>query len=399
MNIVASVLEVSAATRLGISSLPERRGTALVALAGFAGVVLVLTGMLSIREGFAKTMRGNGRADNVIVLRGGASSELGSGITLEESRTIGAGTGVAQDAAGPIASPELLVIMDVRKRSNGNDANVPLRGVTERAYAVRGNLRIVAGRAFEPGRNELVVGIGAVGQFAGLDVGDTVRSGSVSWTVVGHMAADGGLEESELWADAKMVQQAYSRGNSYQAIYARLESEKAFDAFKDSLTSNPTLNIQAQRQDEYLRAQTQAMNIFITIAGTTVASLMALGAIFGALNSMYTAVASRSREIATLRALGFGRWAVFVSVLVESALLGVAGGLLGVALAWLAFNGYEASTLNFAGSFTQVSFAFAVTPELFAQGIRWALVLGLLGGALPAWHAARQPITTGLRDL
>ena len=399
MRTVAAVLEVVAATRLAIASLPERRGTALVAMAGFAGVVLVLTGMFSIREGFAQTLRGNGRADNAIVLRGGATSELGSGITLEESRTIAAGAGVAHDAAGPLASPELLVIMDVHKRSDGNDANVPLRGVTERAYAVRGNVRIVAGRPFEPGRNELVVGVGAAGQFAGLEVGDAVRSGSVTWTVVGQMAADGGLEESELWADAKMVQQAYSRGSSYQAVYVRLGSEQAFDGFKDSLTSNPTLNVQVQRQDEYLRSQTEAMNVLITVAGTTIAGLMALGAIFGALNSMYTAVAARSREIATLRALGFGRWAVFVSVLIESALLGVAGGVLGAAVAWLAFNGYEASTLNFAGSFTQVSFAFAVTPGLFLTGILWALALGLLGGALPALRAARMPIVAGLREL
>ena len=289
--------------------------------------------------------------------------------------------------------------MDVRKRSDGNDANVPLRGVTERAWAVRGNVRIVAGRAFETGRNELVVGRAAAGQFASLDIGSEVRSGSVTWTVVGHMAADGGLEESELWADARMVQQAYSRGNSYQAVYARLESERAFTAFKDSLTANPTLNIQAQRQDEYLRAQTQMMNVMITYAGRTIAGLMALGAIFGALNSMYTAVASRSREIATLRALGFGRWAVFISVLIESSLLGVAGGVLGAAVAWVAFNGYEASTLNFAGSFTQVSFAFAVTPALFATGIVWSLVLGVLGGALPALRAARMPIVSGLREL
>lgn len=398
MGMVNFVLQLLAAMRIAFGSLPERMGTALVAVLGFAGVVLVLTGMLSIREGFERTLESGGRADVAMVLRGGASSELASGITLDESRIIATAPGIRADAAGPIVSPEMLVILDVKKRSTGQDANVPVRGYTERAFLVHDKLRVIEGRTPEPGRNELMVGRQAAAQFQGLEVGGQVRSGSYTWDVVGIFAAGGGLEESELWADARVLQDAFNRGTGFQAAYVVLESPDAMGVFKDALTSNPQLNVNVQRHDEFLAEQTRAMGVFITVAGTTIAILMGIGAIFGAINAMYTTVVARTREIGTLRALGFGRLAVFLSVLVEAMLLGALGGVLGGAAAWLVFNGYQASTLNFM-SFSQVSFQFAVTGDLLIEGLTYALVLGLVGGVLPAARAARLPIAASLRQL
>jgi putative ABC transport system permease protein len=265
-------------------------------------------------------------------------------------------------------------------------------------FKVRPGVRIVEGRMFNSGTNEIVVGRAASGQFSGLSVGSPVRWGDSSWTVVGIFDAGGSVAESELWCDAKVLQSAYRRGNSYQSVYARLASADSFQQFKDSLTTNPRLQVTVIREPDYYAQQSQVLQTVIRTIGFAIATLMALGAIFGAVNTMYSAVASRTREIATLRALGFGRSPVVVSVLTEAVILSIVGGLIGGGLAWLAFDGYQTATMNWQ-SFSQVAFAFAVTPSLLARGMFFAVVMGLLGGLFPAVRAARMPVVTALREL
>ncbi|MGH8248069.1 MAG: ABC transporter permease, partial [Gammaproteobacteria bacterium] len=365
---------------------------------GFTGVVLVFTGMLSIREGFENVVQRNGSPQVAMVIRGGSTSELNSGLSHDSYRVIAQAPGVAVDADGPIASPEMLVVVDAPRRSTGNDSNVPFRGVTERGFVIHDKVRIIEGRNFDPGRGEIIVGRQAAAQFAGLEIGRELRWSGFAWHVVGVFEADGGLEESEIWTDARTLQTAFERGTFFQSVYARLVSVDAFQEFKDALTSNPQLNVTVQRQDEYLHAQTETLSMFVSIAGGVIALLMGLGAIFSAVNAMYATVSSRALEIATLRALGFGRSPVLVSVLVEALLLGLVGGAAGGMLAWIAFDGFQTSTLNFA-SFSQVAFQFAVTPELILEGIVLALALGLVGGFFPAIRAARLPIAAALRGL
>jgi putative ABC transport system permease protein len=321
-----------------------------------------------------------------------------SGLSAEQTTIISEAPGVRRAAAGPAASPELFVVVDVPKRTTGTDANVPLRGVTPRAFDVKSEVRITQGRRFTPGTNEIVVGRAAHGQFAGLDVGSQVRWGQNQWSVVGIFEANGSVAESEIWCDARVLQPAYRRGNSFQSVYVRLESPQAFDRFKDALTTDPRLNVSPKRETEYYAEQSQVLRRLVTRLGYLIAALMGIGAVFGALNTMYNAVASRTREIATLRALGFGRFAVMTSVLTESLFLSIIGGVLGGALAWIGFDGYQTATMNWQ-SFSQVAFGFAVTPALLVQGVVYSAVMGFIGGLFPAFRAARLPIVTALREL
>jgi len=275
---------------------------------------------------------------------------------------------------------------------------VPLRGVEAGAFQVRDNLKIIEGRKFDWGKNEVIVGRGAAREFAGLQVGSNIKVGRYEWPVVGIFSADGGAAESEIWTDARVLQAAYNRGDSFQSVSVKLNSPGAFQAFKDALTSNPQLNVQVIRQTDYYTQQSQAITRLVTTLGFAIAFLMAVGAVFGALNTMYSAVAVRSREIGTLRALGFGGGAVVVSLLLESLLLALVGGLIGGGLAYAAFNNFHTSTMNFQ-SFSQLTFAFRVTPALLVRGITWAAVIGLIGGLFPAIRAARLPITVALREL
>jgi putative ABC transport system permease protein len=307
----------------------------------------------------------------------------------------GAVDGLGADAA--LASAELFVIVDQPKRTTGSAANVPLRGVQPAAFATRPELRMTSGRKFEFGKNEVIVGEGALKQFTGLELGKTQKWGANEWTVVGTFAAGGAIWESEVWTDARVLQPAYQRGNSFQTVIARLESPAAFERFKDALTTDPRLDVQVLRETEYFANQGRTLNGIIRGLGFTISLLMGIGAIFGALNTMYNAVASRTREIATLRALGFGGGAVVVSVLAESMLLALAGGAIGALGAWVFFDGFRTSTLNW-DSFSQVTFAFDVTVPLMVQGAILALVLGLVGGLLPAIRAARLPVTAALRE-
>ena len=390
--------QIGSITKFGLLSIPRRRGTVAATVFGIAGVVAVLVGVLSIAAGFKQAMTVSGAPDAAVVLRSGADSEMVSGLGRDQTRVIADSPGVAHTAQGPLSSAELFVIINLPKRSTGLDANVPLRGVEANAMRVRDQVKIVQGRMFDWGKNEVIVGSGAVQEFTGLEVGSKLKVGRYEWPVVGIFSANGGVAESEIWSDAKVLQDAYHRGDSFQSVYVKLNSPGAFQEFKDSLTSNPQLSVKVVRQSEYYAEQSQTMTRLITTLGLLIAFLMAVGAVFGALNTMYSAVSTRTREIATLRALGFGRGAVVVSLMIESLLLALVGGAIGGGLAYFAFNNFHTSTMNFQ-SFSQVTFAFRVTPELLVRGIVWAALIGLIGGLFPAIRAARLPIAAGLREL
>jgi putative ABC transport system permease protein len=390
--------QVTSITLVNLRTLTERKGSALTAAVGIAGVVLVFVGVLSIAEGFRQAMRASGAPDIAMVLRSGADSEMTSGLNREETRLIADAPGIVRGPAGALASPELFVIINLPKRRTGTDANVPMRGVGPAAFDVRGNIKVVAGRTFELGKNEVLVGVGAAREFAGLDVGGTIKLGTNEWKVVGLFTAGGGVPESEVWTDAAVLQPAYHRGDTFQCVYAKLTSPAAYSEFKDALTTNPRLNVKVLRQTDFYADQSTTLLAFIQTIGVFIAFLMALGAVFGALNTMYGAVSARVREIATLRALGFGTGAVIVSVLLESLVLALLGGAVGAIVAYFAFNGFTAATMNWQ-TFSQVAFAFRVTPGLLVSAIVWSAAIGLIGGIFPAIRAARMPIATALREI
>jgi putative ABC transport system permease protein len=390
---------VFAVTKVTLQSIPQRLGSSVVAIVGIGGVVIVFTAVLSIAEGFRSAMQGTGDPRTVIVMRSGSDTEMTSGFSGEEARLITEAPGIERGSDGVHASPELFVIIGhPLKRSGSGDANVPLRGLTPTALQVRPDLHIVEGRMFTPGTSEIVVGRAASRQFANLTLGSSVRSGKMTWQVVGIFEARGSVAESELWCDAKVLQSVYQRGNSYQSVYLRLESVDSLQRLKDALTTDPRLNVTVVREPDYFAQQSQVMQTIIRTIGIGIAVLMGLGAVFGAVNTMYSAVAARTRDIATLRALGFGSSPVVVSVLVEAVLLSLIGGALGGLVAWAGFDGYQTATMNWQ-SFSQVAFAFAVTPALLARGLLYAALMGLLGGLLPAIRAARLPVVTALRQL
>jgi putative ABC transport system permease protein len=390
--------QVAAVTWLNLRSIAQRPGTSAATVAGVAGVVAVFVAVLSIGEGFERTLASTGSPETVIVMRSGSDSEMMSVLPKAETRLIENAPGILRDRSGPLASAELFVIVDLAKKSTGTAANVPLRGVSPRAFAVRGNVEVVAGRPFTFGRKEILVGVGAAREFAGIELGSVQRWGANEWTVVGIFSAGGTLAESELWCDAGVLQPAYRRGDTFQAVLVRLAAADTFDRFVQALGADPRLDVTAQRETEYYARQSRVLTTIVRVLGTLITVLMGSGAVFGAVNTMYSAVASRTREIGTLRALGFGPSPVVVSVLIESAVLALAGGMLGAGAAFLAFDGYRTSTLNFQ-TFSQVAFAFAVTPRLLVLGTLTALLVGLLAGLLPAVRAARIPITTALREL
>jgi len=390
--------QVVSVTVFNIRSLPQRLGSSATAIFGIAGVVAVMVGVLSIAQGILQTMDNSASEDNVVVLRSGSNTEMMSIMSGDDARIISEAPGLARNESGAISSPELFVIINLNKRNTGTDANVPLRGVSRPGFEVRDKFNIVDGRMFEWGLNEVVVGVGALIEFEGLEIGSTITVAQEEWPVVGIFETDGGLAETEIWVDASVLQPAYRRGNSYQAVYAKLESPESYQEFKDALTTDPRLNVKPMRETEYYESQSEMLYKLVTGLGTLIAVIMGLGAIFGALNTMYTAVSSRSREIATLRALGFNSSPVVISVLLESLLLALIGGAIGALAAWSVFDGFRAATLNFT-SFSQVAFAFDVSPTLLLRGIVFAMVIGLVGGFFPALRAARQPIANALREL
>lgn len=393
-----SWLEQTAAISLvNLRSLGDRVGSSLVAVVGFAGVVAVFVAVLSIAEGVRRIVERGVSPSTGMVIRSGTENEMSSGLLLEHTRIVKDAPGIARGTNGPIASAELFVVVNVPKRDTDTDANVPLRGLESAAFEVRDTVQIVEGRRFAEGRNEVIVGQAAAREFAGLDVGNRLQWGDSSWEVVGRFTAGGSIYESEIWTDARVLQPAFRRGSTFQSVYARLDSEAAFQRFKDALTADPRLEVDVLREDDYHAGQSRALRQLVEGLGNVVALLMAVGATFGALNTMYSAVAARGQEIATLRAIGFQGGPVLVSVMIESLVLALAGGLLGGAVAYLVANGYETATMNFQ-TFSQVAFSLDVTPRLLVGGTVYALAMGFLGGIFPAVRAIRAPITTGLRQ-
>jgi len=394
----SAMTQISAITSMNLRNVSERLTSSVVALVGIAGVVMVLIGVLSISAGFRAVLTLSGARDVAIVLRSGATDEMGSGLTLEQTKVIADSKNVARDAQGPIASPELYVIVDIPLKRTVTAANVPLRGVGPQAPQLRQNFRIVEGRNFTPGTFEIIAGRGASQQFAGLTVGNKLRWGTTDWTVVGIFEDRGSVAESEVWTDVTVLQGAYNRGTTFQSMRVKLTSPEAYRAFEDALTTDPRLNVRMFTEREYYEKQSRLLIALVSTIGTVIAVLMGLGAVFAALNTMYSAVSTRTREIATLRALGFGAAPVVVSVLTEALLIGLVGGVLGALISYFAFNGVRASTMNFS-TFSQITFAFQVTPTVLVLGLVYALILGFVGGLLPSLRAARLPITTGLREL
>ncbi len=391
--------QIMAVTGVNIRSIPARLGSSTVAVIGIAGVVLVFVAVLSIAEGVNATMKASGDPNLVLILRAGSDTEMTSGFGGDSVRLIQDAPGIARDESGTVlTSPELFVVVDHPLKRSGSAANVPLRGVSPEAFKVHQKLKIVEGRNLQFGKNEIIAGRAAANQFVNLNVGTALKWGESTWTLVGIFDDGGSVSESELWCDVKVLQPAYRRGNSYQSVYARLTSPDSFQQLKDSLTSNPQLTVTPMKAADYYGSQTEVLQGIIRTIGGIIAVLMGIGAVFGAVITMYTAVASRTREIATLRALGFGSIPVVISVLVESILLGIVGGVIGGAIAWLAFDGYQTATMNFQ-SFSQIAFSFAVTPQLLLTALAISLVMGTAGGLLPAIRAATLPVVTALREL
>jgi putative ABC transport system permease protein len=388
--------QASAITVMNLRSIPARIGSTTVALAGFAGVVAVLVGLLSIAEGFRAMHEGAGAEDVAILLKAGATEELGSQFEQEPVNIAGSADHVARDAAGPLVSAELLSIAEIPLGTAGMKANFSLRGVTPAAARLRQQFRVVNGRDRRPGSSELTVGVGAASQFPELSVGSEIVMGAARWRIVGAHADGGSVAESEIWGDVAVLQNFFHRGTTYQSIRVRLESPGAMRQFTDAMGLDPRMNARVFPERRFLAAQSRTLVNVATAIGTAIGLLMGLGAVVAALNAMYSAVTARTREIATLRALGFGSGTVIVSLLAESLFIGAAGGLIGAAVAYLVFDGMRASTINFS-TYSQVAFAFNVTPALLAQGVLYALVLGLLSGLPPGLRAARMPLMDGLR--
>jgi putative ABC transport system permease protein len=393
----SGILQAASITAVNLGTIPARKGSIAEAIFGIAGVVAVFVGVLSIAVGFRRVMTNSTSPDIAMVMRSGADTEMMSVLLRDQARIIEDAPGILRNRQTAAVSTESLVVMQLPKRATGIDANVPLRGVDQSAMRVHDKVRIVRGRYFESGRNEVIVGQGAASEFAGLDLGATLQIGRDRWKIVGIFTAAGGIEESEIWTDSTVLQVAFDRGTTVQSVIARLTTPGAFREFRESLMSDPRLNVRVLRQTDYYADQSAMVYHLVTGLGILITGLMAVGATFGALNTMYNAVASRTQEIATLRALGFGNGPVVISIMVESLCLALAGGIVGAGVAYFLFNGFHAATLNWQ-SYSQVAFTFAVTPMLIFHGILCAALIGFIGGLFPAMRAAHLPIVTGLRD-
>jgi putative ABC transport system permease protein len=383
--------------KYNLRSMMVRKATAFMTAMGIAMVVAVFVMTLAIAQGFRSTLVASGSPGNAIVMRKGATAENVSAVLKSELPMIESLPQVARDEAGlPIVSPELVVIISRPRLSDGHPANVPVRGVGPRAFDVRDTLSFVEGRRFTPGTREINVGRLAVGRFGGLSLGSTVSFGSASWTVVGVFTAEDASFESEVWGDVDLMIPAFQR-NEYQSVTVRLADPSAFASFDAALADDPRLTLGAQRERDYYTAQSQSMTTIIRVFGTFVTLILAVGAVFGAVNTMYAAVAYRTREVGTLRALGFGRSRILAAFMVESMALALIGGVVGCLLA-LPVHGLSTGTTNMA-SFSEVAFKFRITPALLAGGMAFAVVMGAVGGLLPALRAARIPVARALREI
>jgi putative ABC transport system permease protein len=382
-----------------LRSVRARWVSSIVAVLGIAGTVGVFIAMLALARGFKATLVSSGSADNALIRRDGATGEIDGTIPLDQVRVIQDAPGIARDSANrPLVSPEVVVIAAFPLISTGTDANVQVRGVSSNVLEVRKNVRIIRGRFFGAGLNELIVGRNVPGEYAGLNFGDTIKFGGGTWNVVGVFDAGGSAFDSEVWCDAHILSQVYKRPeNLFSTVTVHLTSINALAPFKDSLTSDPRMKVQVDREVAYYEKISRVLTTLITVLGTLVATIMAVGAVFGALNTMYSSVSDRSREIATMRAIGFGASSIVISFLFEALLIALVGGLLGC-IAVLPLNGFTAGTMNWQ-TFSHLAFAFKITPLLMGIGVFFALLMGLVGGVPPAIRAARRPIAVALREL
>lgn len=381
-----------------VRSVRQRWNSAVVAVLGIAGTVGVFVAMLSLAKGFKATLVASGSASNAIVLRTGSTNEMDSSITLEQVKAIEDKPGIARGQNGPLVTPEVVVIRNFQLRSTGTDANVQVRGVSPKALEVRNQVKIIEGRFFHPGLFELVVGHNAIHTYNGLELGNNIKFGGATWKVVGVMDAGGSAFDSEVWADSSVLDQIYHYPQDiFRSVTVRLTSPDALQKFKDAITSDPRMQVGVTREVEYYDKESRALTSMITVLGGIVAIIMGLGAVCGALNTMYSAVAERGREIATMRALGFGGGSVVFSFIIESLLISLVGGLIGC-IAVLPLNGLTTGTINWQ-TFSHLAFAFKITTPLLVAGVIFALIMGFLGGVFPALRAARRPVAAALRSL
>ncbi len=390
--------QIFAVTNMNLLSITQRFGSSLVVIVGIAGSVAVMVSLLAMASGLQSTVEGTGESDRAMILRSGSNSELSSVISIEEANVLSNAPGLEEYEGKPMIAFEVYTVVDLMKKGAEDTSNLPLRGVDSMSFAVRPETKIIKGRNFELGRSELIVGKGAYDQYQGLEIGDEVFLRNSAWTVVGVFSTDGDIHESELWADVKVTQSAFQRGATTSNAIARLESESTFETFAIYAESDPRLEVKVENELAYYKNQASGVSAVISTFGYLVAVIMAIGSIFAALNSMYSAVSTRLVEIGTLRAVGFRGSSILAALMIESMMLALAGGLLGAGLSYIVFNGYTVSTLA-AGTFSQTSFDFAVTGDIMIQGLILALVVGFLGGFLPALRAARQNITDALRAL
>jgi putative ABC transport system permease protein len=397
LTFTSSGRQTRSVIRIGIATIPQRLGSSAVVVVGIAGVVGVLVALLAMGAGFEQILKQTGADDTVIVLHSGAESEATSTLDNDTVGIISQAPQVLRGADGqPVVSGEQLIVASLPTRSTGLEASIALRGVGESAWILSRNLRFIEGRKFRPGLRELIVGKSTRDEFVGLRVGSTVSFDGQSWPIVGVFDS-GDAHNSEIWGDAQVIGSSYRRNGMVNSVMLRLTDASAIDALKAGIESDPRLKVSVQTTREYYSRQSESIAQIVGIVGTTIGAIMALGAIFGALNTTYAAVADRAREIATLRAIGFRTGPVILSVLLETMLLAVLGGAVGAGLTWLIFDGFTASTVG--ANSSQVVFAFDVSQELLVSGLKWALAIGLIGGLLPALRAARMPIIAGLREL
>lgn len=395
-HFMSALTQIVAVSRMNIRSLPARFGASSVVVIGIAGVVAVLISVLAMSTSLVKTMENTGPTNRAIVVRTGANAELISSLTSEEALAIGDSPGISRDSRGrPLVSPEVLFLVNLLKR-DGSEASAPFRGLTPQGLEVHPEIRVTEGRVFQPGMAELIVGKSAQRLYSGLTVGSRIKLRGTTWTVVGSFEAVGSAHESELLADFRTLNSVYQRGNGSQSVLVVIDSRAGFNAFKDSITTNPRLQVDVATERDFGTLQSDQISRILSIVAYVVGGIMAVGAIFAALNTMYSAVSTRAKEIATLRAIGFGPAAVIVSVFVEALLLALIGGAGGALLAWVLFNGHSVDTLG-GGTGGQLIFDLKITPGLIALGITWACFIGVIGGLFPAMRAARLPIATALR--
>ena len=390
--------QILAITGMNIRTILQRSGASIVIIIGIAGSVAVMVSLLAMAEGLSKTIASTGQVDRALIFREGSNSEMSSGIAMTDLAIIENTQGIKKSEDGPMIAAEIFTIIDLKKKGAVDTSNLPLRGVQEMSFKIRPELKIIEGKNFFPGKGEIIVGKGAANEYEGLELGNKIKIRDSEWTVVGIFSTGGDVHESEIWADLAVTQGAFRRGASASIAIVQMEENASITDLGATLELDPRLDLKVQGEVDFYEEQSSGASSLIQVFGYTVAVIMAIGAVFAALNTMYSAVSTRLVEIGTLRAVGFHGSSVLFALMIESMFLALLGGLLGAGLSYLIFNGYTVSTLA-SVSFTQTAFDFAVTGEIIGQGLILALIVGFLGGVLPARRAATQDITEALRAI